>query len=181
MSFNKFAAQYLVILHADAAPNSEYLLIRYSLAIKIRPAAIVNVFVRCFFILSVCIWFSQHSLREATGFPGRILGSSHLGRLSGSLWRFCICEGCAPPGGKPSVNYVVPASSFSSPPLQVMVRHPHTLPSDCLGGRAASALFVTILYSVLLGFLMFDNFFVVVDLFFVTFLLRVNSKIILKF
>ena len=42
MSFNKFAAQYLVILHADAALNSEYLLIKYSLAIKIRPAAIAN-------------------------------------------------------------------------------------------------------------------------------------------
>ena len=61
------------------------------------------------------------------------------------------------------------------------------MPADIFGKSAgffcynSPALFVMILYSVLLGFLMFDNFFVVIDLFFVTFLLRVNSKIILKF
>lgn len=47
MSLHKFAAQYPIILNADTALNSEYLLIKYSLAIKIRPATIAHVFVWC--------------------------------------------------------------------------------------------------------------------------------------
>lgn len=47
------------------------------LQLKLDPLQLLMFLFGVFFILSICIWFSQHPLKEATGFPGRILGSSH--------------------------------------------------------------------------------------------------------